>query len=580
MTRDIEATEHASSATRRETLFFVRYPILWALLMGCITTIAIAWGLTLWRPVPNPSQEPISSFYFECRAFGSLRRLSRPLPDHLWFCTDPPLQSWTILEQQAEYVNAVRIEEARGWPFFALRTTWRMDAPPVIRTWGEPNFAGLDCSSVLRLRPRLMRLDDFGIHQGPRALPMTPIADGFLANTLFYSLVWIVLAHFGRPFVLTRQRRRYRTNHCVQCGYDLKGTVSTQCSECGSVLGEIQRRWKPISPWTRPVLLGAALGVVIVQLCFLAVQWSKPWTLHEAAMLGKVDAAITAIQRGADVNATLDSRTSGVTPLVFASCLESPEITQMLLDNGASRTGESARDALSNAAAEEHFAMTSAILKAGVHPEIVYWNPKLPVFNEILNRGASVELVQLFVEYGAQVNPGNNSSWESPLYTAMFGDHPMKETADYLLAQGADVNSRGLGGETVLHQAVYFGKTATVKELLAAGADPNLCNLWGATPLMAAASKGSVEHVQSLLDHGASIDAQHFECPAALFWAVRKANTSDRTGAYKDVVQLLLDRGASLDIVNLQGESVFDISAVESITELLNATMVQREANQ
>lgn len=63
-----------------------------------------------------------------------------------------------------------------------------------------------------------------------RRLPLALLWPGFLINTLFYAvLLWLP---FAAPGVVRRQIRK-RRGHCIQCGYDLRGTPRSGCPECG-----------------------------------------------------------------------------------------------------------------------------------------------------------------------------------------------------------------------------------------------------------------------------------------------------------------------------------------------------------
>jgi hypothetical protein len=58
-----------------------------------------------------------------------------------------------------------------------------------------------------------------------------------------------------------------------------------------------------------------------------------------------------------------------------------------------------------------------------------------------------------------------------------------QKVIEFLLEQGASINSKELLGDTPLHQAVYHGLFDTMKYLLKQGADVNACNGLGSTPL-------------------------------------------------------------------------------------------------
>ena len=69
-----------------------------------------------------------------------------------------------------------------------------------------------------------------GLH-GPRvALPFLPIWPGVLVDTGFWAGFW-ALPVFGSS--CWRRRRRRRHGRCMDCGYDLCGSIDGGCPECG-----------------------------------------------------------------------------------------------------------------------------------------------------------------------------------------------------------------------------------------------------------------------------------------------------------------------------------------------------------
>jgi len=63
-----------------------------------------------------------------------------------------------------------------------------------------------------------------------RVLPLRPIFPGFLVNTLFYAVIWFGI-FFGVGFVKRVLRRK--RGRCVKCSYDLRGEFDSGCPECG-----------------------------------------------------------------------------------------------------------------------------------------------------------------------------------------------------------------------------------------------------------------------------------------------------------------------------------------------------------
>jgi len=96
-------------------------------------------------------------------------------------------------------------------------------------------------------------------------------------------------------------------------------------------------------------------------------------------------------------------------------------------------------------------------------------------------------------------------SGETPLYAACdsrYGKPERAELATVLVARGADVNAASSAGQTPLHPAAS-GSPKCVRMLLAAGAKVDAADRIGRTPLAWAASNNNVETAKLLLDAGA-----------------------------------------------------------------------------
>jgi ankyrin repeat protein len=204
------------------------------------------------------------------------------------------------------------------------------------------------------------------------------------------------------------------------------------------------------------------------------------------------------------------------------------------------------------------------------------WSPLL-----VATQNRYYRLGAYLLEHGASPNLANKGGWV-PLYLATdnrnieSGDYPVRkgdmdhlEFIKLLLDKGADVNARAKDstetrtvftnqwldedGATAFLRASQSGDLVLMKLLLSRGADPKIATRLGVTALQVAAGIGWVEGityewsskdtlaaVRMLLDLGLDPNAQADTGRVALHGAAHKGAT--------EVVQLLVDRGARMDI--------------------------------
>jgi ankyrin repeat protein len=162
------------------------------------------------------------------------------------------------------------------------------------------------------------------------------------------------------------------------------------------------------------------------------------------------------------------------------------------------------------------------------------------------------------------------------------------QTADLLIAAGANVNATNDFGVSPLFLAASNSSVAMVEKLLSAGANPNAALRTGETALMRAARTGNADIVNALLAHKADVNAkQASKGQSALMWAVSQqhleaaralmANGADvkaRTAAGFTPL-LFAAREGNLDLVRLLLAHGADVneSATDGSTALLVATV-------
>ncbi len=161
----------------------------------------------------------------------------------------------------------------------------------------------------------------------------------------------------------------------------------------------------------------------------------------------------------------------GITPLMYAAEIGSPDAMRLLIDSGADVNAQNA------------FGSTALM-----------WSVSDPV------------KVRLLLDHGADVNAVAKSG-RTALIVAAF-TNPSAEVVKLLLAKGAKTAVMDRMHVTPLNAATFGNDTATVRLLLDAGADMETPDTFiGLNPLMNAAGNRNVEAVKMLMAKGAAVNA-------------------------------------------------------------------------
>jgi hypothetical protein len=205
---------------RRDTMkrWLVRICVL--VLLGAIVNVAVAWGLAYWKRAHAPSLTLLDDATTE-------PMLTRAFPqwtsDESWSTSGAVFVSIGISRRHALALDKAAgrflliSKEQSGLPSLSMRG--ETIATEVARTTNHGWPIGGEL--FVELIPGL-----FG-----SVIPGRPIWPGFAINTVFYAAILWVL--FAAPFAL-RRWRRIKRGLCPKCGYDLRGSATTNaCPECG-----------------------------------------------------------------------------------------------------------------------------------------------------------------------------------------------------------------------------------------------------------------------------------------------------------------------------------------------------------
>uniref|UniRef100_T1IU24 Uncharacterized protein n=1 Tax=Strigamia maritima TaxID=126957 RepID=T1IU24_STRMM len=246
----------------------------------------------------------------------------------------------------------------------------------------------------------------------------------------------------------------------------------------------------------------------------------------------------------------------GFTPLILAATAGHAKAVEILLNHGADIEAQSERTKdtpLSLACSGGRYEVVEILLARNANKEHRNVSDYTPL--SLAASGGYVNVIKLLLNFGAEINSRTNSKLGiSPLMLAAMNGHTA--AVKLLLDNGGDINAQiETNRNTALTLACFQGRHEVVSLLVDRKANVEHRAKTGLTPLMEAASGGYVDVGRVLLDKGADVNAP--PVPSSRDTALTIA--ADK-GHYR-FVELLLSRGAQVDVKNKKGNSPLWLAA-------------------
>lgn len=220
--------------------------------------------------------------------------------------------------------------------------------------------------------------------------------------------------------------------------------------------------------------------------------------VHEAARNGHLEMMKVMLEKGVDVNITMDEPAeSGNTPLHVACIYGHGEIVKLLEENGADSTIQNVNGEIPahHAVMKKKFGgdldakARASVLKSLKNLDGVRNDGKTPLMLlQYLDLNTTLELVTVFLERGVDVNAVDNYGNTALILNTQ--NQCYKKVIKELIRAGADVNIADNNGNTALYHALKFGNQEVARFLVKKGADYNHTNNNGETPMQIAVEKG------------------------------------------------------------------------------------------
>jgi ankyrin repeat protein len=277
------------------------------------------------------------------------------------------------------------------------------------------------------------------------------------------------------------------------------------------------------------------------------------------------------LEKGANVDAIMETNDRADTPLIAAAELNLMDLASLLLEKGANPNCalQSGATALFYAIPSGYADMTKLLIDAGADiTKTAYENKWVPLHSAY----GQAECIKVLLDAGADIDATCRDG--TVLYLATYLDHP--EEVKLLVSRHANLEIRCQesgyrdDGYTPLHAAALQGSTEILRTLLKGGANARAKTPEDATPLILAASESKEECLKAILEYNPDLEAVDKDGNTALLCVSSTTPLS--------IVKLLVNRGANLEHRDRQGYTVLGRAVVNKTVPVVEY-LIEKKAN-